>query len=104
MVLSKTLKDTDLPDTVVIGDDFSVRINEIKQENGAEILVFGSPGATHSLIRQGLIDGYWLFVNPVILRQGIPLFVDIKEKIDLSLLSIRQFSSGVTELNYTVEG
>ncbi|WP_410479088.1 dihydrofolate reductase family protein [Pedobacter psychrodurus] len=104
IVLSKTLKDTDLPDTVVIGDDFSVRINEIKQENGAEILVFGSPGATHSLIRQGLIDGYWLFVNPVILRQGIPLFVDIKEKIDLSLLSIRQFSSGVTELNYTVEG
>jgi dihydrofolate reductase len=104
IVLSKTLKGTDLPDTVVIGDDVSVRINEIKQEDGAEILVFGSPGATHSLIRQGLIDGYWLFVNPVILGQGIPLFMDIKEKIDLSLLSIRQFFSGVTGLNYTVEG
>jgi dihydrofolate reductase len=103
IVLSKTLKGADLGDTVVIGDDVSMRINEIKQQKGAEILVFGSPRATHSLIGQGLIDGYWLFVNPVILGQGIPLFVDIKGKINLSLLSIRQFSSGVTELNYTVE-
>jgi len=103
IVLSKTLRGEDLNNTTVINDNLLERINEIKQQQGPDILVFGSPRATHALIQQGLIDGYWLFVNPIILGQGIPLFVDIKEKIHLQLVSSRQFASGVTELNYTVE-
>ena len=78
-------------------------INEIKKQAGKDILLFGSPTATHSLIQLNLIDGYWLFVNPIILGRGIPLFVDIKDKIELKLLTTRQFTSGVTELNYTVD-
>ncbi|MBO9691693.1 MAG: dihydrofolate reductase family protein [Chryseobacterium sp.] len=53
-------------------------------------------------MQQNLIDGYWLFVNPIILGQGIPLFIDIKDKINLKLLATQQFTSGVTELNYTL--
>lgn len=107
VVLSKTMKGAALPDTTIISDKLPERLNEIKQSgNGGsnEILLFGSPTATHSLIQQNLIDGYWLFVNPVILGQGIPLFVDIKDKINLKLLTTRQFNSGVIELNYVVEG
>jgi dihydrofolate reductase len=105
-VLSKTMKDTNLTNTTIISDNLPDRINEIKQSRnreGKEILLFGSPTATHSLIQLNLIDGYWLFVNPIILGRGIPLFVDIKEKIKLKLLTTRQFTSGVTELNYTVD-
>ncbi|MDX9881979.1 MAG: dihydrofolate reductase family protein [Prolixibacteraceae bacterium] len=104
VVLSGTMKDADLPNTTIISENLSDKINEIKQSRGSEdILLFGSPTATHSLIQQNLIDGYWLFVNPIILGQGIPLFVDIKDKIKLKLLTTRQFTSGVTELNYTVD-
>ena len=99
IVLSKTMKDMSLANTTIISDNLSERINEIKQQPGKDILLFGSPTATHSLIQLNLIDGYWLFVNPIILGQGIPLFVDIKEKIKLELLTTRQFTSGVTELN-----
>ena len=115
IVLSKTMKDAGLPalptgqagltNPTIISDNLSDRINEIKQShNGGskDILLFGSPTATHSLIQLNLIDGYWLFVNPVILGRGIPLFVDIKDKIKLNLLTTRQFTCGVTELNYTV--
>ena len=103
IVLSKTLKDTSLTNTKIISDNLSDRINEIKQQAGKDILLFGSPTATHSLIQLNLIDGYWLFVNPIILGRGIPLFVDIKDKIKLKLLTTRQFTCGVTELNYTVD-
>ena len=104
VVLSKTMKETDVTNTTIISDNLSEKINEIKQQEGKEILLFGSPTATHSLIQQNLIDGYWLFVNPIILGQGIPLFVDIKDKIKLKLLATtRQFSCGVTELNYLVD-
>lgn len=103
IVLSRTMKGENLPHTTIISDNISDRINEIKQGEGSEILLFGSPTATHSLIQQNLIDGYWLFVNPIVLGQGIPLFTDIKDKIKLKLLNTRQFTSGVTELNYIVD-
>jgi dihydrofolate reductase len=110
VVLSKTMKEAGLPAgqaglayTTIISNNLPERINEIKQQAGKDILLFGSPTATHSLIQLNLIDGYWLFVNPIILGQGIPLFADIKDKIKLKLLTTRQFTCGVTELNYTLE-
>jgi dihydrofolate reductase len=103
VVLSKTIKDAGLTNTTIISDNLQDRINEIKQHTGEDILLFGSPTATHSLIQLNLIDGYWLFVNPIILGQGIPLFVDIKDKIKLKLLSTHQFPCGVNELNYIVD-
>ena len=106
IVLSKTMKDEDLTNTTIISDNISDRINEIKQSGNSdskEIALFGSPTATHSLIQLNLIDGYWLFVNPIILGEGIPLFTDIKDRIKLNLVSTWQFSCGVTELNYIVD-
>ena len=103
VVLSKSLEEQSLSNTKIISDNLSERINEVKQRAGEDILLFGSPTATHSLIQQNLIDGYWLFVNPIILGRGIPLFTDIKEKIKLKLLNTHQFICGVTELNYAVD-
>lgn len=106
IVLSKTMKEESLTNTTIISENLADRINEIKQSHtgGSEdLLLFGSPTATHSLLQLNLIDGFWLFVNPIILGRGIPLFVDIKDKIKLNLLTTRQFASGVIELNYTVD-
>ena len=103
VVLSKTINETGLTNTKIISDNLSERINEIKQQAGKDILLFGSPTAAHSLIQLNLIDGYWLFVNPIILGRGIPLFADIKDKIKLKLLTTQQFTCGVTELNYILD-
>lgn len=106
VVLSKTINGAELPNTKVIGNKLSDSIHDLKesrQGEGKEILLFGSPTATHSLMQLNLIDGYWLFVNPIILGQGIPLFVDLKDKINLKLLTTRPFTCGVTELNYIVD-
>lgn len=103
VVLSKTMKESGLVNTTIINGNLSERIKEIKQQPGEDILLFGSPAATHSLIQLGLIDGYWLFVNPILLGRGTPLFTDIKDKIKLKLVSTRQFVCGVTELNYITD-
>lgn len=103
VVLSKTMKDTTLDNTTIISDNLSHNINKIKEQAGEDILLFGSPTATHSLIQQNLIDGYWLFVNPIIIGKGIPLFTGINNEIKLKLLTTRQFACGVTELNYIVD-
>lgn len=103
IVMSRTLAGATLPNTTIVSEDLNGRINEIKEEGDGEILLFGSPGATHALMEQDLIDGYWLFVNPVILGRGIPLFANITGTTKLKLLGTSTFASGVTELNYAVE-
>ncbi|MBS1585689.1 MAG: dihydrofolate reductase family protein [Bacteroidetes bacterium] len=101
VVLSNTLKNEVLTNTTIVSDNIADRINEIKQAgNGKEILLFGSPTATHALMQHNLIDGYWLFVNPIILGRGIPLFASVKDQVKLELMTTRQFKSGVTELSY----
>jgi dihydrofolate reductase len=104
IVLSHTLQGTGLTNTTIISENLADSIQEIRQQEGKDILLFGSPTATHSLMEQNLLDGYWLFVNPIILGQGIPLFANIKDKTKLKLVTTPlQFTSGVTELNYVVD-
>ncbi|RYD89303.1 MAG: dihydrofolate reductase [Sphingobacteriales bacterium] len=102
VVLSRSMQGTEVERTTIISDDIAARIDAVKQEAGSEILLFGSPTATHALMQLGLIDGYWLFVNPVILGAGIPLFSAIREKTKLRLETSRTFAAGVTELSYAV--
>lgn len=100
VVLSKTMQGQQLPNTIIISDDIAHRIKALKQQAGKEIIIFGSPGASHSLMQHGLIDEFWLFVNPVLLGKGIPLFKDVKEATNLKLVTSATFSCGVVCLHY----
>ncbi|EOW0954804.1 dihydrofolate reductase family protein [Raoultella ornithinolytica] len=58
---------------------------------------------THSLMAENLIDEYWLFVNPILLGQGIPLFQNIKDRTSLMLVKSNALPSGVVCLQYEVK-
>ncbi len=100
VVLSKTMSGTGLSNTKIISDNIAEEINKLKQEDGKNILVFGSPTASHSLFNQGLIDEFWLFINPVVIGQGIPLFKGVKGNNKLKLLESKTYSCGVAGLHY----
>ena len=100
VVLSKTMQETGLHNTIVIGDQLSDNINKLKQQPGKNILIFGSPRASQSLLNEGLIDEFWLFVNPIILGQGMPLFKDITGTTKLKLAESKTFACGVIALHY----
>jgi dihydrofolate reductase len=99
VVLSRTMGKSELQDTQVINDQLSVNINRLKQKEGKNILIFGSPGASQSLLNEGLVDEFWLFVNPIILGKGMPLFKDV-ETANLKLVESKTFASGVIALHY----
>lgn len=100
VVLSKTISEEGLDNTTVISDQLADNIHKIKKQDGKNILIFGSPTASHSLLSHGLIDEFWLFVNPVILGQGIPLFKAVVETTKLKLIETKTFSCGVIALHY----
>jgi dihydrofolate reductase len=75
----------------------------LKKLPGKNILIFGSPRASHSLLNIGLIDEYWIFVNPILLGKGIPLFKNVADRVRLKLLESKTFGSGVVALHYRKE-
>lgn len=100
VVISKTMKGVNLKNTTIISDNLPAEIIKLKQGTGKDIVIFGSPSAAHSLMSEDLIDEYWLFVNPVLIGKGIPLFKDINDKVSLKLAETNVFSSGVIGLHY----
>jgi dihydrofolate reductase len=102
VILSKTMQGSNLDNTKVISDNIEDEIKKLKAQAGKKIQIFGSPSACHTLMQYNLIDEYWLFVNPVLLGQGIPLFRNIMDRIDLKLIESKAFESGVVGMHYVI--
>lgn len=100
IILSRTLRGKTIKKAKIVSDNIANEIKQLKNAEGKEIIIFGSPSASHALMRENLIDEFWLFVNPILVGQGIPLFKDIKDKKDLKLISNHAFASGVVCLHY----
>jgi dihydrofolate reductase len=99
IVFSRTLKDVDWKNTKLKKEVVKAEISELKHQADKDILV-GSPGLIAAFTQLGLIDEYQLAVHPIILGKGLPLFKNIKDRINLKLLKTKTFGSGVTVLYY----
>ena len=102
IVISKSMTAENLNNTIIIHDDVPNKVNEIKNQPGKDILIFGSPAVSQLLMQHDLIDSYWIFVNPIILGKGVPLFTEMSNKIKLKFLKTKQFANGEFGLNYSV--
>jgi dihydrofolate reductase len=103
VVLSTTLNNKGLAKTQIISEGITEQVNKLKRQEGKNILIFGSPGAANSLLKLGLIDEFWLFLNPILLGKGIPVFKDNTNVIKLNLRETKIFSYGVIALHYSKE-
>jgi dihydrofolate reductase len=103
VIVSKTMEGTQVPHTTFISENLPNEIRQLKQKNGKEIILFGSPTLTHSLMEENLIDDYWLFVNPILLGKGTRYFKNLKNGIKLKLLTSTVFTSGVVCLHYEAD-
>jgi len=95
IVLSKTMRSDPAKKVRVIGSDLKREVSEIKNGKGKEILIFGSPSAGHVLAQLGFVDEYWLFINPILLGKGIPMFKGLTDITKLKLTKTHAFDSGV---------
>ena len=100
VAFSTTLSDVTWKNSRLVKDHITEEIAALKREPGLDLMILGSPGLTHSFTHLGLIDEYHIFLNPIVLGGGIPLFQDITEWTKLKLLGTKTFQSGVVSLHY----
>jgi len=99
IVYSRTLQHVDWKNSTLKKKIIKEEILELKRQAGKNIFV-GSPSLIVALCQLDLIDEYRLVVHPVVLGSGLPLFKNIKDKIDLKLLKTKPFSAGQLALYY----
>ena len=99
IVFSRTLKNVDWRNTQLKKEIIKEEVLELKQQAGKNILV-GSPGLIVALSKFKLIDEYQLSVQPTVLGSGLPLFKNVRDRIDLRLLKTKTFGCGAVTLYY----
>ncbi len=99
VVFSRTLQHVDWKNTQLKKEFSKEEISELKQQAGKSMLV-GSPGLIATLTQMGLIDEYQLVVHPIVLGNGLVLFKNIRDRVDLTLLKTKTFGCGAIALYY----
>ena len=85
IVFSRTLQYVDWKNTTLKKEVIKEEVLELKQQAGKNILV-GSPSLIVAFAQLDLIDEYQLAVHPIILGSGLPLFKNVRDRINLKLL------------------
>ncbi len=99
-VYSKSRKEVTWKNTNLLHEIDPEEVRKWKEYDGRDLVIFGSGEIVQQFTNLGLIDEYRLLVNPIILGRGKPMFANIKEKLDLKLLSSREFKNGNVLLTY----
>ncbi|MET0863254.1 MAG: dihydrofolate reductase family protein [Nakamurella sp.] len=101
-VVSSSLHDPDWEPTTILRGPLVEEIHRLKSQPGKDIVTTGSITLVHSLIADGLVDEYRLFVYPVIVGRGERLFTDPAKMAKLTLLQTRAFRTGIVLLRYGI--
>lgn len=85
---------------IFIKENIFEEVNQLKQQQGKDIWMYGGASLITTFINLGLIDEFRLSVHPIVLGEGKPLFIDIEQRLNLQVVNARKFSSGVVQLIY----
>lgn len=101
VVFSTTLTEATWNNTRLIKENVAEEVKKMKEEPGKDLVIFGSPGLTASLLKLGVIDEYRLTIHPIILGSGISVFRDNDARSKLTLVEAKTLKSGVIAAHYT---
>ncbi|WLQ40450.1 dihydrofolate reductase family protein [Streptomyces laculatispora] len=102
-VVTGTLGDADLTwnnTERIPGEKFTARIQELREQDGGDLLVMGSPTLVRGLLSEGLVDELRLVIMPVLLGGGKSIFPADGGLRTLELVSAVTSGAGVQVCTY----
>ncbi len=83
-----------------VKNDLVKDVNALKAQPGQDIIAYGGAGFVSSLIENRLIDDYYLYVNPAVIGEGMPIFRNVGTRMDLELAESLPFECGIVVQHY----
>jgi dihydrofolate reductase len=100
LVFSTTLDEPKWANTRVVAGSVTDEVRRLKGEPGTAVGVQGSASIVHALARADLVDEYRLYVHPVLLGDGKPLFPAGHARRDFTLTRLTRYDNGVLATTY----
>ena len=103
-VVSHRPVNLDWKTTVPINGDVAGKIKQLKKDDGPEIQVHGSGNLIQTLLKNDLVDEFWLKTFPVALGSGKRLFAEGTMPAGFTLKESRTSPTGVIVSSYAPAG
>jgi dihydrofolate reductase len=101
-VFSRTLTQVAGENVELVSRDAGEFVRELKQRPGKDICLMGGGELARSLFEADVIDEVSLHIHPILLGDGIPLFLPMKQQTNLQLRQCRPFKDGCIMAAYDV--
>ena len=102
-VFSRTWEPSKDEAVEIVREDAAGFVRGLKGEEGKDICVMGGGEFANTLFEAKLIDEISFNIHPVLLGQGIPLFHQMKQQLDLELLDCKTLKNGCVVVSYRVK-
>lgn len=99
VVFSRTIKESNWINTTVENDLVGI-VNRLKEAAGSDIIAYGGAGFVSSLVKEDLVDDYYLFVNPAAIGKGLQIFGATDSNKQLKLVESTAYECGVVVNHY----
>ena len=83
-----------------ISSEFESQIEKLIAEPGKDIWLIGGSQLNSLFLKNGWLDEMRVFVMPIVLGGGIPLFSSEITDVQMKLIKTKTFDTGVVELTY----
>jgi len=103
-VASNTRTSSQWQPSVFLNGDIADKVAKIKRQPGPDLNVWGSGNLLQTLIKQDLVDVFWLMIYPITLGGGKRLFADGTIPAAFKVTESIVGSSGVIVMNYERAG
>ena len=100
IVFSKTMDKSIWPNTEIANGDLKDEVIKLKNQTGKDIIVYGGSSFVSSLIKEGLIDEFHFFINPIAIGKGESAFQELTNWQPLKLVNSVTCNSGIVILHY----
>jgi dihydrofolate reductase len=98
IVYSRTLERAGW-NTTIVREVVPSEVQQLKERTGGDLALGGADLAA-AFLRQDLVDEYRIYVHPVRIGRGKPLFAPSGATVQLQLAESRTFGNGVVLLHY----
>lgn len=103
IVFTKTMNESIWENTKVENGELLEEVTKLKKGDGKDIIAYGGVTFVSALIKNNLIDEFHLFINPIVIGNGMSIFKEFSGYQSFEVEEVKNFDCGIIVLVYKLK-